>query len=46
MPESTITEDTGDVSSNPTEFTGGQFQMTSQGVDDNCADGSFATLLA
>ena len=39
------TEDTGDVSSNPTEFTGGQFQMTSQGVDDNCADGSFATLL-
>ena len=36
-------EDTGNVPSTPTEFSGGQFQMTSQGVDDNCADGSFAT---
>ena len=38
-------EDTGNVTNDPTEFFGGQFQMTSQGVDDNCADGSFATLL-
>ena len=28
-----------------TDFAGGQFQMTSRGVDDNCADGSFETLL-
>lgn len=45
LKEYEITQDTGDVSSDPTEFSGGQFQMTSQGVDDNCADGSFATLL-
>jgi len=35
-------EDTG---SDPTDFTGGTFIMTSQGVEDGCADSAFETLL-
>jgi len=46
------TDDTGEIGGDgggssipPTEFTGGYFQMTSTGVDDNCGDGAFSTLL-